>query len=274
MPEAPDLQVLREYIAPRVIGETIVAANLLRPLVLRNLVPEPFVDHIPGRSIEHLERKGKLIIFALSGDFSLVISPMLTGETSLVVPGRRVLKSTVVVLVLSSGSELRYTDPKRMGQIYYVASHDVDEITRIADQGSDVLDEPLEYSAFEEALKHFRGEIKGVLTRGQLVAGIGNAYADEVLWHAGIYPFRKVSKLTKSDIQRLHAATYQVPEQAVIKLRETFRQNHPRKERRFLSVHGKAGDECPNCGSIISSIKSRQRDTNFCRTCQPGTLFE
>ncbi len=274
VPEAPDLQVLREYIAPRVLSESIVAAKVLRPLVVRNLVEEPFVEHIPGRSIDHLHRKGKLMIFNLSGGFSLVVSPMLTGETWLVEPGRRMLKSTVLVLDLSSGAQLRYTDAKRMGQIYYVSSDGVSEITRIADQAPDVLDDPLTFSAFEAALKRFRGEIKGVLTRGQLVAGIGNAYADEVLWQARIYPFRKVSKLSKSDIHRLYDATYQVPEQAVIKLREKFGQNHPRKERGFLAVHGKAGKRCPTCEATISSIKSRQRDTNFCRACQPGTLFE
>ncbi len=274
MPEAPDLQILKEYLAPRVEGEKITEADVLRPLVLRNLIDASFVDHIRGRQIERLERQGKLMIFSLSNGLSLVVSPMLTGETILVDPGQRVLKSTILTMDLSSGSQLRYTDVKRMGQIYFVASERVGEIKRIADQGPDVLDAPANLSEFRTSLKRFRGEVKGVLTRGQLVAGIGNAFADEVLWDAGIYPFRKVSKFSAEEIERLHASTYRVPIEATNVLRDLFGQNHPRKERGFLSVHGKAGGPCPNCGTSISSVKSRQRDTNFCRRCQPGNLFE
>lgn len=274
MPEAPDLQVLKEYLAPRVEGEKITAAAVLRPLVMRNLIDDPFVDHICGREIERLGRQGKLMILSLSGGFSLLVSPMLTGETVLTEPGRRVLKSTILTMDLSGGSQLRYTDVKRMGQIYYVASDRVGEIKRIEDQGPDVLDEPMKLSEFRASLKRFRGEIKGVLTRGQLVAGIGNAYADEVLWDAGIYPFRKVSRFVADEIERLYTSTYRVPQAAVCTLKELFGQEHPRKERKFLSVHGKAGGPCPNCGTSISSVKSRQRDTNFCRRCQPGNMFE
>lgn len=274
MPEAPDLQVLREYLAPRVEGETITETAVLRPLVLRNMIDEPFVDHICGRRIERLERQGKLMTFSLSGGFSLVVSPMLTGETVLAAPSQRILKSTILTMDLSDGQQLRYTDTKRMGQIYYVASDRAGEIKRIEDQGPDVLNEPATLSEFRMSLKRFRGEVKGVLTRGQLVAGIGNAYADEVLWDAGIYPFRKVSRFSGDEIERLHASTYRVPHEAVSVLKDLFGENHPRKERKFLAVHGKSGRPCPNCGTSISSVKSRQRDTNFCRTCQPGNLFE
>ena len=274
MPEAPDLQVLREYLAPRIEGEAITDAVVLRPLVLRNVVGEPFADHITERVVEGLERKGKLMMLSLSGGFSLIISPMLTGETSIVEPTVRTLKSTILTMDLSGGSQVRYTDVKRMGQVYYIASDEIGEITRIADQGPDVLDEPLTFAAFSSSLRRFRGEIKGVLTRGQLVAGIGNAYADEILWDAGIYPFRKVSRFSGEEVERLHDSVYQVPREAAARLREIFGGKHPRKERKFLNVHGKAGAGCPRCNATISSVKSRQRDTNFCRTCQPGNLFE
>ena len=274
MPEAPDLQVLREYLAPRIQGETIIAASVLRPLVVRNLVGEPLTDHLSQRVIELLDRKGKLLILTLSGGFSLVVSPMLAGETTLVEPNKRVLKSTILTADLTCGLQLRYTDARRMGQVYYVASSRVGEITRVADQGPDVLDDPMELSDFRRSLKRFRGEIKGVLTRGQLVAGIGNAYADEVLWHAGLYPFRKVSSFSADDIDRIHDAVYRVPRDAVVRLREEFGGNHPRKERGYLNIHGKTGENCPRCNNVISSIKTRQRETNFCRACQPGSLFE
>ena len=274
MPEAPDLHVLREYLAPRLMERKIISVRELRPLVVRNLVGAPMGEHASGRLIEGLGRKGKLLIMSLSGGMSMVVSPMLTGELSLVGPSKRILKSTILTMNLDDGMQIRYTDAKRMGQIYYLESDRLDEITRVADQGPDVLDAPLNLPDFRAALKRYRGEVKGVLTRGQLVAGIGNAYADEVLWEAGIYPFRKVTRLSGEEVMRLHHATYRVPTDAATKLQEIFGADHPRKERKFLSVHGKSGSDCPKCGSVISSVKSRQRDTNFCRSCQPGTMFE
>ncbi len=274
MPEAPDLEVLREYLVPRVAGERITSTSELRPLVVRNLVGESLSEHIAERAIERLERKGKLMIMTLSDDVSMVVSPMLTGELSLSKSSARVAKSTILTMDMSGEAQLRYIDVKRMGQIYYVPSDRLDEITRISDQGPDVLDEPMSESDFRLALKRFRGEIKGVLTRGELVAGIGNAYADEVLWDAGIYPFRKVSKLSGDEISRLHGSVYRVMRDAVDELRNHFGSKHPRKERRFLNVHGKSGKSCPRCAAQISSVKSRQRDTNFCRQCQKGSMFE
>ncbi len=274
MPEAPDLQVLREYLAPRIEGTVIGSVEELRPLVVRNMAGSPIRKHIPGRTIELLDRKGKLLRMSLSGGFSIVISPMLMGELLLVEQNTRMLKSTILTMNLGRIEQLRYIDSKRMGQIYYLESNRIDEITRVADQGPDVLDDPMSLEDFTASLKRFRGEVKGVLTRGQLVAGIGNAYADEILWAGGIYPFRKVSRLSVDEVSKLHDATYRVPREAVETLRSVFGADHPRKERKFLSVHGKPGSPCPSCGSKISSVKSRQRDTNFCRNCQPGNMFE
>ena len=274
MPEAPDLHVLREYLAPRLTGQEITSVRELRPLVVRNLTGAPMSEHASGRLIEGLGRKGKLLIMSLSGGMSMVVSPMLTGELSLVSPSKRMLKSTILTMNLDDGMQIRYTDAKRMGQIYYLKADRLDEITRVADQGPDVLDEALNLPDFTAALKRYRGEVKGVLTRGQLVAGIGNAYADEVLWEAGIYPFRKVTRLSSEEILRLHDATYRVPSEAATTLQKIFGANHPRKERKCLSIHGKSGSSCLKCDTVISSVKSRQRDTNFCRTCQPGTMFE
>ena len=275
MPEAPELFLLREYLAERIVGKTIVAAEELRPLVVRNMLEGKFVDEINGRSILDVMRKGKLITLALSGDVSMVVSPMLTGELRLQQSSERVLKSTIVSMDLGDDSELRYIDPKRMGQIYLLPKERVSEIARIEDQGPDIFDEPLDFAQFQEGVKPFRGEVKGVLTRWRLVSGIGNAYADEILWDAGIYPLKKVGRVSGDEMAALHSSLYSVPAAAVNELRSIFERGDkgPRKERGFLSVHGKSGDPCPKCGTKISSVRARRRETNFCRSCQPGTMF-
>ncbi len=145
---------------------------------------------------------------------------------------------------------------------------------RLEEQGPDVLDEPMTLPDFVAALKHFNGEIKGILARGALVSGIGNAYADEILWAARVSPFKRRKELAPDDLQRLHEATYRVPLEAVAVLRERVGENIHHKVRDFLQIHGKTGQPCPRCGNPVRAITANQRLTNFCRQCQPGMLIK
>ncbi len=274
MPEAPDLFLLREYLAPRIEGEVVDSVRVLRPLVVRNMVKRDLSEDIAGREIQRVKRSGKVIMISFSGTHSLVINPMLVGELKLVDSSDRLLKSTVLTVNLGGEKQLRYLDSKQMGQVYYVLSEDVGLLPMMVEQGPDVLDKPMSLRVFRSGLSRFRGEVKGVLTRGQLVSGIGNAYSDEILWGAGIYPFKKVTRLTEEEVARLRDAVYAVTGDAVDDLREVYGDGHPRKERGLLKIHGKTGDECPKCLSTISVVRARRGDTNFCRRCQPGSMFD
>ena len=280
MPEAPDLVVIREYLLPRLVGEVISNADELKPLVLRNMVdtgsgstPEFSVD-IADRRIESLGRQGKLLIVGLSGGREIIISPMLTGGLIWCDAGTRVTATTVLIFEMASGMHLRYFDQKRMGQVYYLADNQRNEIVRLENQGPDVIDEPLSLAEFELGLKPFRGEVKGVLTRGRLVSGIGNAYADEILHEAKIYPFKKVTRLSPDELASLHLAVYSVPTNAVKVLRERVGDKIQKKVRDFLKVHGNKGQPCPRCGKKITAITANRRETNYCRGCQPGSLLD
>lgn len=274
MPEAPDLFVIRDYLEPRLVGRAITTATERKPLVLRNMTGERFTDDVSGRVFRAVARKGKLLLFDLGDDRRMVISPMLTGGLRYCSPSDRMEASAILTFDLDDGRQLRYFDQKRMGQVYYVRPDQLGDLVRLENQGPDVLDEPLDLEAFKAALKPFRGEVKGILTRGQAVSGIGNAYADEILFSAGLFPFRKKSKLTPAELQRLHAAVYGVPREAVAVLRDRVGDAIHKKVRDFLKVHGKGGEPCPQCGTRISAIKANRRETNFCRSCQPGTMFD
>ncbi|MEX0761720.1 MAG: DNA-formamidopyrimidine glycosylase family protein [Dehalococcoidia bacterium] len=273
MPEAPDLEVIKEFLAPRIVGCTVTAAVERKPLVLRNMTGEPFEADLPGRKITSVERRSKLLLIGLGRGRLLIISPMLTGGLRHCQPSTRMDASTCLAFDLSDGCQLRYFDQKRMGQVYLLPPGRSDEIVRLEHQGPDVLSEPLGLDEFTAALKPFRGEIKGILTRGVLVSGIGNAYADEVLFHARLFPFKKRTALSADDVRRLHEAVYSVPAEAVKTLRERMGADIHRKVRGFLKVHGKGGGPCPVCSSKITAITANQRLTNYCRQCQPGSLF-
>ncbi len=276
MPEAPDLVVIREYLLPRLVGDVISHATERKPLVLRNMVQSgvEFNVDIAGRRVESLDRRGKLLLVGLSGDREIVISPMLTGGLMWCDAAARIAASTILIFEMKSGMHLRYLDQKKMGQVYYLSPDQRSEIVRLENQGPDVIDEQLSLDDFKLGMKPFRGEVKGVLTRGRLVSGIGNAYSDEILHEARIYPFKKVTRLSDDELDSLHRAVYSVPAAAVKVLRQKVGAQIHRKFRDFLKVHGKKSEPCPRCGNRITAITANRRETNYCRSCQPGTLLD
>ncbi len=272
MPEAPELQVVKEVLQRHLPGQEVLEARVRKPTVLRSLVGEEFTRDIAGRRFEGVRRRGKSLTLDLSGDRLLTIFPMLTGTLQQCTPRERVSKTTCFVLSLSSGTELRYLDDRQMGMVYYLSPAQASEVRRMEERGPDVLDEYPSYERFLAALKKHRGEVKGVLTRGRLVAGIGNAYADEVLFQSQIFPFRKVRTLSEDELGRLYEALRTVPGRAVEILRQQMGEQIHLKVRDFMQVHGKGGQPCPRCGGRITSITANQRMTNYCRRCQPGML--
>ena len=271
MPEAPELEVANDYLNQQAVGSTVLSGRIVRPSVLRPLAGDLASD-VVGRTIDEVRRRGKFLLISLSGDRLLPVHPMLTGAFQYCAPRDRMFKRTSIVLSLSNGHELRYLDDRQMGRVYYVTGGQLSQVPQLDAQGPDVL-EGLPYEDFQSRLSHFRGEIKGILTRGRVISGIGNAYADEVLFAARVYPFRKRSSLTDQELRRIHGASKEVVEQAITVLRGRMGGKIHVKIRDFLQVHNKGGTPCPRCGGNISQITANRRITSFCRNCQPGFLL-
>jgi formamidopyrimidine-DNA glycosylase len=279
VPELPELEVVKEVLQHRVVGTVVEVVEVLPPggpIVVRDLARLGFTQALTGATVGAVERRGKFLLFAIAAaggpadrGLYLVLNPKLTGRLQLVAPAERRRKDTHVVFSLSSGDELRYLDQKRMGQLYLTRS-----LSEVPDLGR-LGPEPLVVSSdeFRARLRQYRGEIKGILTRGEFVGGIGNAYADEILWAACIHPYRKRTQLTPEEMERLYAAMQTTLSDAVDRVRVEMGDAIHLKPREFLSVHMKSGEPCPRCGTPISEINANQRITNFCRTCQPGGLI-
>ncbi len=271
MPEAPEMQVVAEFLQTQLPGQTIVSAQVLKPSVVRSVAGD-MTEDIAGRQFLSVERRGKFLLLRLSGGRNLVINPKLTGGLQYVPSAQRVLKKTCVRFQLSGEIDLRYVDDRQMGQFYYVGDHDVESVPGLAEQGPDVLD-GTSFDDFKANLKGFSGEIKGVLTRGRVVSGIGNAYADEILFHAGVYPFKKRKALTDDELRRIHHSCRQVILDAMDTVRQHMGEQIDHKVRDFLAVHNRGGQPCPRCGTAITELKANQRITSYCRQCQPGMLL-
>ena len=271
MPEAPDLEVIKDFLNQRVAGHTVVSGTVLRPSVLRPLAGDLARD-IAGRAVDEVQRRGKFLLIRLAGDRLLVVNPMLIGAFHYRAPSDRRFKRTCIILSFSNGRELRYVDDRQMGRVYYISEGQLGQVPQLDAQGPDVL-EDIPFEEFQRRLARFHGEIKGILTRGQVVSGIGNAYADEVLFAARVYPFRRRTNLTEEELCRLHASLREVVGSAISVVRERMGENIHLKIRDFLQVHNKGGTPCPRCGANISQITANRRITSYCRGCQPGLLI-
>ncbi|MBI4202420.1 MAG: Fpg/Nei family DNA glycosylase [Chloroflexi bacterium] len=273
MPEAPDLEIICEVLTRGLVGRQVTEAKVLRPTVLRSLAAKDLPSDLPGRTLEEVTRRGKFLLLSF-GERMIVINPMLTGALQLSAPKERVLKSTHLVIGFGEEEELRYLDETQMGQVYYILPEQLPKVPRFSEQGPDALSDGITLAEFKARLGKYHGEIKGILTRGSVVSGIGNAYADEVLFAAGISPFRKRRTLTDQEVERLHASIGRVLSEAVVVLREGMGEVIHHKIRDFLQVHNKGGQPCPRCGAVISQLNANQRSTSYCRHCQPGMLLK
>ena len=270
MPEAPDLEVIKEFLNREAQGRKVESSRVLKPTVLRSFTGD-FPGDVQGRTLHEVHRKGKFLLMELSGDQWLAVNPMLTGALQFCESGQWVQKTTCVVVSLSGGRDIRYLDVRQMGKVYCLSGEQMSRAPVLPQQGPDVLDD-LSFEEFQERLRRFRGEIKGVLTRGAFVSGIGNAYSDEILFAAGLSPFRKSGSIKGEELRRLYESCPSVVREAIAVLRERMGNEIHLKVRDFLKVHNKGGQPCPHCGGNISQLTANQRITSYCRRCQPGML--
>ena len=274
MPELPELEVVREVLTRRIAGrriERVSVAGRGGPIVVRDLTARGFSETLSGAVIESIERRGKFLLFSLRGeDIYLVVNPKLTGRFQLCAPSAKKAGPVHVTFLFDlPAEELRYIDQKRMGQLYLTQTPR--EVPTFSDMGPDALEVTRE--EFKQRLRSYRGEIKGILTRGALVSGIGNAYADEILWNARLHPYRKRTSLSLDETDALFDALRTTLLESIEQVRIAMKEDIHLKPREFFAVHMRGGQACPRCGTTISLVGANQRITNFCRECQPGGLI-
>jgi formamidopyrimidine-DNA glycosylase len=270
MPEVPDLEAIRGFLNRRIVGESVTKAEVFIPVVLR-IPRDDFIRLVSGDAFAEVHRHGKFLLFPLTSGRVMVVNPMLTGRFAYVEPSLRRPAKTCLSLNLSTGRDLRYADDRLMGRIYLVEAEELEKVPQFAEMGPDVLSPDLTEAVFAERLRHYNGQIKNILVNHRFVAGIGNAYSDEILWEARIHPYRKRTQLSPEEVSALYGATRAVFDWAIPIVAEKMSGSLDYKEwRDHLRVHRRGGQACPRCGNRISEITAGQRITSFCRNCQPN----
>ena len=290
MPELPDLAVVSDALHAALSGRSIVRAEAPAPLAVRGTPAE--LAALVGQRLREVRRRGKFILFELERD-RIAINAMLTGRFQLAAPGDKKPPSTAVILGFgprkrvprdaarwTSGAawlsandavaEVRYRDPSQMGKVYLVPAGLSRPVPGLddRDQGPDADSPELTLEVWRERIRRHPGELKSLLRNQAFVAGIGNAYSDEILHAAKLSPFRKRSSLAPDEIDALYAAMRSTLGNAIEVLRERVPPTFERQVRDFLAVHRKGGEPCPRCGTRISEVSSRSEATSWCRGCQ------
>jgi formamidopyrimidine-DNA glycosylase len=270
VPELPDLTVVAEELVRRVAGRTVIEASAPSPILLRATPDE--VVALAGSTIGAARRRGKFLLVPIDRPDGqgrvLAANAMLAGRFWLVADGDRVRARTGLRLRLDGGEELRYVDREMLGKVYLVAPDRLDDIPGWSEMGPDADDPDLTLERFRERIRRHPGELKPLLRNSRFVAGIGNAYSDEILWEARLAPFRRRSSLRPEDVDRLYASMRSVLADAIERLRILVPPDIQTQHRDFLKVHLRGGEPCPRCGRELRQIGGREA-TTFCRTCQP-----
>jgi formamidopyrimidine-DNA glycosylase len=265
MPELPDLVYIRSRLRERVLGRPVTAERVREPVVLRFTV-RGNLSLLLGRTLADVFRKSHFLVFRFEG-LDLAVNPMLAGRFRLAAPGEPDERSLGFALGFGD-TELRYLDDKKMGKAYLIASDDWKAVPGLQTGGIDILSPEFTRERFVSLLKHRRDQVRVFLLDKKALDSLGNAYADEVLFEAGIHPKTFCRSLSHDDGVRLHDAIVKVIADAVAEV-EKRAEPIDVKVRDFLKVRRK--ETCPRCSGKIRTAGVRGMDAWFCPRCQPPT---
>ena len=291
VPELPDLDVVADALHAALVGRPLSGARALMPLAIRGTPAE--LDALAGQRVARIARVGKFLDLELDPD-RIVVNPMLTGRFQLAGHGQKAPTGVAVEITFgertggpprdaapwTQGASwmpdgagpvlLRYRDPTQMGKVYLLPAGVERPVPGRGpgEMGPDALDPALTVEVWRERIRKHPGELKNLLRNQAFVAGIGNAYSDEILFAARLQPFRKRSSLAAEEIDDLHAAMRSTLEASVALLRDRVPPTFEKQVRDHLSVHNRGGQPCPRCGTKITQVTAGGFQTGYCRSCQ------
>ncbi len=270
MPELPEVETIKSELMPDIIGRRISDITLLWEGIVRQPPAEEFRSRLIGQEITALARRGKYLIISLSNHETLIIHLKMSGSLLLKPNPAEVDKYTRAVIHLDKEAALHFRDPRKFGVMWLVK----DEDTIVGKLGPEPLEDGFTPQVLAQRLKNRKAPIKAILCDQIFVAGVGNMYADEALFAAGIHPLRPGGSLSQDEIEHLHSAIQEVLWSAIgnkgASTDTYFRPDGSRGTAHFeFKVAHRRGQTCPICGGPIERITVHNRGTYFCPKCQP-----
>jgi formamidopyrimidine-DNA glycosylase len=269
VPELPDLEVYREALAARVLGRALERVRIGSPALLRSV--DPPLAAAEGRRVRALRRVGKRLALELDGGIHLVIHLMIAGRLRWQRRGAPLARrGGLAAFDFENGTLLLVeAGTKRRATLHVVRG---DAGLALHDPGGLEVGEA-DLAAFSARLRAENHTLKRALTDPRILAGIGNAYSDEILHRARLSPVRQTRQLDDSELATLYAAVRETLALWTERLRRETGDGFPEKVTAFrpeMAVHGRFGKPCPDCGAPVQRIVHAENETNYCAACQTG----
>jgi len=272
MPELPEVETIASELRRSLVGGRVTRVHVLWSRTIAQPDAAVLADLLPGQVFTGVGRRGKYLLLGLDSGDTLIVHLRMTGRLELLPGDSPALANTHIRawFELADGRNLAFTDQRKFGRIWLVG--DVAQV--IGKLGPEPLDWRFTPDDLAERIRPRRVAMKALLLDQTAVAGLGNIYADEALFLAGIHPLRIGVSLTDAEIGRLHDAIRQVLGEAIGERGTTLRDYRPAygaegAYQNRLRVYGQPDQPCPRCGAAIQRIRVAQRSTHFCPVCQP-----
>lgn len=267
MPELPDIQAYQHALRERLVGQELEGIRLPSPFLLRSVDPPPAAA--VGQAVRDIRRIGKRLVLEFDGELFLVLHLMIAGRLHWRKPGAGLPgKAGLAAFDFEHGAlTLTEAGSKRRASLHMaqgeqaLAEHDRG--------GADVME--LDLNGFRRILDLENHTLKRTLIDQRFFSGIGNAYSDEILHHAGLSPLQWTSRLDDDQSKRLFESTQSVMALWCERLMAEAKKSFPEKVTAFrpeMAVHGKFGQPCPKCEAPVQRIVYASRETNYCAPCQ------
>jgi formamidopyrimidine-DNA glycosylase len=273
MPELPEVEVLRRSLEPHLVGDSIAAVEVRERRLREPVDARRLRRGTVGRAVVAARRRGKFLLLDLEGGSTLVVHLGMSGRLVLTVPRRPQPAHEHVVFHLASGSALAFSDPRRFGLILALPTATLEADRHFRDLGVEPLGPTFSGATLAAAAQGRRGPVKPFLMDARVVVGVGNIYASETLFRAGVHPTRSVARVSAARWLRVAEATREVLTQAVAEGGTTLNDfadglGNGGYFQVSLSVYGREGEPCLRCAAPIRQLVQAGRSTFYCPRCQ------
>lgn len=273
MPELPEVETVKESLKQRLLGKTIKSVSIYYDNIIEYPSVSKFKNNIKNQQIKEINRYGKWLIFVLD-NYYLLSHLRMEGKYFFKNPKEKLEKHEHVVFNLDDGTELRYMDVRKFGKMHLIEKEEITKKGPFLSMGLEPWDKQLTKDYLKIKFQKKRLPIKSALLDQSIIVGIGNIYADEILFLSKINPQKPANTLKEEDLTNIIKYTKQILEKAIKKGGTTIRSYtsvdgvHGLFQQE-LYVHCKMGEKCPICATTILKIKVGGRGTYYCPTCQP-----
>jgi formamidopyrimidine-DNA glycosylase len=271
MPELPEVQTVVDSLKPYVLDKEIIEVEVLNEKLIANEDKKTLTEVVAGSKIEEVTRRGKYIVIKLSNGYYLVTHLRMTGRFSYLEDKEELDKYDYIIFSFQEGDELRLGSKRKFTRLYLVT--ELEDAGGLGKLGPEPLSSQFTLAKFKELIAPRRGNIKLLLLNQKFLAGVGNIYADEILFRARVHPQRKADTLTEPEIEALYHEIREVLKEG-IKFRGTTKWDYEDASgeggsyQNQLQIYDRAGEECFKCETEVEKIKVGGRATYFCPQCQ------